>query len=163
MQKYKKPNFKEQDLGINPFTEILKIEVRKTVIPHCYKKEGDIFLPLMKTAEKATVTKFYNNAESRFLINKLPLRSKELLLWIMHEIKYGKDYIWINKERYMEECSINSYNTYKDAIKELVKYKLLNITVVKDVYWINPSLYFKGDRIEKYSKNVIMVDDETDD
>lgn len=162
MARFKKLKLTEKDLGINPFTETLKIEVRKLVVPHCYKREGDLFIPLTKQLEKATITKFYNTAESRLLINKLPLRSKELLLWVMHEIEYGKDWIQINKERYMLECCITAIDTYKNAVKELVKYKLLNITVVKDVYWINPSLYFKGDRVEKYPYNVVIVDDETD-
>jgi hypothetical protein len=58
----------------------------------------------------------------------------------------------------MQENKISSLNTYKDAIKELIKYGFVNSTTVQDVYWINPEFFFKGDRLKKYSSNVKKED-----
>jgi len=157
MQKYKKPTFTEEDLGVNPFAQSLKIPVNEIEFKNVYKKEEDMLLPLVKEVEKTPITKLYTTSEHRKFTNNLSLRSKELLLWIMYEVKYGEDFLWVNKKRYMEECNISSLNTYKEAIKELIRYGYVGLTVIQDVYWINPLFFFKGDRIAKYPNNVVKT------
>lgn len=156
MQKYKKPTFTVSQLGVNPCISSLKIPVVKKVFDKQYKRdeEGDL-LPVEQEVEYTEFTKFYNSPERRKVRNALSTKAKSLLFWIMDELEAGADHIWINKQRYMEELSISSIDTYKNGITELIRYALIVPTIIKDVYWINPDFMFKGDRIKKYPKNVV--------
>lgn len=158
MQKYKKPKFTKKDLGNNPHITSLQIKVvKRNFEKQYYRDEEGNLLPVQQEVEYTPFVKLYSTAEHRKLANNLSLRAKELLLWLMYEIPVGEDYIWINKERYMEENQVSSINTYKEAIKELVRYCFLSISVIPDVFWINPEFFFKGDRVKKYSNNLLIV------
>ncbi len=157
MSKYKKPVFIESQLGANPFVKKLVIPVYTLVFEHQFKKDKDgDFLPVKKKVDYNSVVKIYNQAERRIKIGKLPLNSKELLLWLIYELEAGKDYIWINKKRYMEEVKIKSINTYKSALSGLLHEDadLLKSTIIEDVYHINPDYFFCGDRVGKYPNNI---------
>lgn len=151
----KKPVFNEQDLGVNPCVSNLQIIVSKIEFKGQYKRVEEMLLPVIKEVEKTPYSKLYCSSERRMYINALSPRSKELFLWLMFEINSGEDYVWINKLRYMNENSISAINTYKEAVKELVRYAFLSPTIITDVYWINPSYFFKGDRIKKYPNKVV--------
>lgn len=155
MQKYVKPEFTRETLGNNPTVNALVIPIRTVVFNKTYKtnKDGNLE-PLEQDLEYTPFVRFYSTAERRTLRNACSLRGKELLLWIMDELEYGKDYLWINKGRYMEEMNIKSVNTYKEALNELIRYCFLATTVIKDVYWINPDFFFKGDRVKMYPNNL---------
>ena len=152
----KKPVFNAQDLGVNPCVTNLQIIVSKIEFKGQYKRVDDILLPVVKEVEKTPYSKLYCTSGRRLIINQLSPRTKELLLWLMFEIESSEDFIWINKQRYMQENNISSINTYKEAVKELVRYAFLSPTIITDVYWINPSYFFKGDRIKKYPNNIIQ-------
>lgn len=154
MQKYKKPEMLAKDFLVNPLAISLEIPVRDIEFSDSYRSDGEHLMPVIKEVEKTPVTKLYATAELRKITNLLPLRSKELLLWIMYELPIGKDYLWVNKQRYMEEVEITSIDTYKTAIKELIRYCFICPSLVNDVYWINPLFFYKGDRVSKYPKNV---------
>ena len=138
MQKYKKPEVNEVMLGIIPYVSSLTIPVVRKLFEKQYKKddEGDL-IPVQQEIEYTEFTKIYTNRERRIIINNLSDKAKSLYLWLIYEIESGKDYIWINKIRYMEELSIKSIDTFKNALIELIRYSLLSLTVIKDVYWIN--------------------------
>ncbi len=151
----KKPVFETSDLGVNPCVNSLQILVYKVEFKNQYKFVENMYLPASKEVEKVPYTKLFCSSERRLLINALSPRSKELYLWLMFEITSGDDYIWINKQRYMSENSISAVNTYKEAVRELVRYAFLSPTIKTGVYWINPNFFFKGDRISKYPKNIV--------
>ena len=155
MQQYKKPKFTEKTLGINPCVNSgFVIPVNKIEFVDQYKLDTDgLFLPLKLEVEAIPYSKIYITADRRLIISKLSSAGKELYLWILYEIESSKDYLWINKNRYMLE-NTTSLNTFKKALDELIRYALLAYTVVKEVYWINPDFFFKGDRVSKYPKNV---------
>jgi hypothetical protein len=77
-------------------------------------------------------------------------RAKELYLWVMYELDKNEDFVWINVQRYMEECNVSSMTTYRDTVKDLQKSLIISPTTIKDVYWINPLFFFNGNRLEKY-------------
>lgn len=154
MQKYKKPDFTNKNLGINPCSVPLQIPVNELVFKDQYVRDGNILINASKEVESTPYSKLYVTAERRKIIASLSAAAKELYIWIMYEVKTGEDALWINKQRFMEENS-TSLNTYKKAIEELVRYALVAFTVVKDVYWINPDFFFKGDRIAKYPQCVV--------
>ena len=142
------------NLGVNPFATSLIIVV-VTVATDGYKSDGEDMLPVKQRLEKDEFCKFYCSSERRIEINSLSLRGKELLLWILFELKYGQDWVWINKERFMKESNISAVNTFKGALKDLIRNGILATTVETDVYWINPFYFFKGNRINKFKQNVI--------
>jgi hypothetical protein len=155
MQKYKKPKFDYNKLGVNPCaSSSLIITVNEIAFKDFYMQDEDgILLPAKKEVEATPFTKLYVTAERRLIVAKLSPAAKELFLWVMLELDSGKDALWINKDRFMEENN-TSLNTFKKAIDELIRYAFLAYTVVREVYWINPDFFFKGDRISKYPKNI---------
>ena len=150
MQKYKKPDFKYSELGINPCRNNLKIPVGYIEFKNSFQKdiEGD-WLHTKQLVDKSASCKLYTIPQNRKLVAKLSPCAKELYLWIMYELESGKEAIWINRERYLEE-NRTSLNTFRKAVDELVKNAIIAYTVIKDVYWINPSYFFNGDRIKMY-------------
>ena len=158
MQKYSKPKFRYDDLGKNPCTISLVIPVNILTIKHQYEKDkdDDMLVNVQLELEYTEYCKVYASSERRKLVSSLSPCAKELYLWLLYEIKYGQDALWINKERFMEE-NTTSLNTYKKAIEELIRYAFIAYTVVKDVYWINPDFFFKGDRLKKYPNNKILI------
>lgn len=143
-----------KDLGKNPFTSALVI-VTVRVNLDSFKSDGEDMLPATQRLEKDEFCKFYCSSERRLSLNKISLRGKELLLWVLFELKYGEDFIRLNKVRYMRENGISSVNTFKDALKDLIRNGILATTVETDVYWINPFYFFKGNRVNKFKQNVI--------
>lgn len=159
MNKYRKPKFNEELLGISPFVSSLTIQVNRVAYEGQYKKDKEgHMLPVYGNVEREMSCRLYTSPEKRKIMNMLSTRSKELFLWVMYEVDRNKDYMWLNKKRYMEENNINSINTYRTAIDELVRYGLLCKSVVNDVFWINPSMFFGGNRVAKYPKSVEIVE-----
>lgn len=82
-------------------------------------------------------------------------RAKELLLWLLFELDSGRDWLWINQDRYMEENNITSVTTFRGAVAELVNNRyIFPHAKYKDVYWINPRMMFRGSRVNKYPSSV---------
>lgn len=160
MSRVKKPNINESRLPQNPFANSLVIPVVGRLVKDHYKidKDGDK-IPYEIELEYNEFVKLYSTKAHRLIINRLQPCTKELMLWITYSVDYGKDYIWINKKRYMEECSV-SLNTYKKALEEMIRYGLLVPTGLYDnTYWINPDFFFKGSRVNKYPNKVQKVYD----
>lgn len=149
-----RPEFKESDLGINPHVGILQVPIVDVSIDGQFKTDSEgIHLPAIAKMEYTPFTKLFSKREHRLIISRCTPAAKSLYLWIMYEIEVSKDYIWINKHRYLKE-TLTSLNTFKKALTELHRYSLITPTTIKDVYWINPEYFFKGSRITKYSKNL---------
>lgn len=151
-----KPDIKEDQIGNNPFVVPLQIPVReREFIDQLRKdKDGDL-VPIKAYIENEPFIRLYVTSDRRKIINQLDDKSKSMLLWIFYTVERKKDYIWINKERYKKEQDIKSENTVRGALKNLVRYGLIQYTIVKDVYWINPDFFFFGNRIKKYPNNLV--------
>ena len=148
-----KPDFDKLKLGINPHISTLVIPIVSQTLSNQYKidSEGNK-LPVDIEMEYTSYTKLYRSKSRKVLVNRLTASAKSLFLWLMYEIKAGEDYIWINKDRYLEE-TLTSYNTYKKGLLELHRYAFITPTKVKGVYWINPDFFFNGSRVKKYPKH----------
>lgn len=149
-------------LGVNPFTKSLSIPVNRL-----YKKVVNKFGNPDFEVRDLEATKYTRVFEVRGYKDKmvaLPIRSKEMLLWLIHNIDVAVDFIRIDRVDYMKKHKIKSLNTFKDAAKELSgedKYIMPcegKPSEVKDVYWINPYYFFKGNRALKYPMNVEIKD-----
>lgn len=154
MSKYIKPNINEEDLGKNPYLKSLVIPVNKVSSEDRFKQDGNEWYKSEYEYDAASCCKVFVDAQRRKDMAKLAPRSKDLLLWIIYEVKKGKDYLWINRERYMEESGISSLNTYRSAATELIKNGYISKTVVLGYFWINPDLIFSGNRIKAFPDNV---------
>lgn len=156
MKKTKKPIIDESKLGVNLFLRHLKIPINKVTLNGQYKpdKDGD-WLPVEVELEKDASCKVYVDSNRRKMMVVLSSRAKDLLLWLIYEVESGKDWLWINKDRYMTECNIKAYNTYKDARNELIQNSFLQATTTQGVYFINPHFFFNGSRINNFPKNVV--------
>lgn len=157
MNKYKKPKIDEGTLGKNPFVSSLKIKVSSVVSKDKfrYDKKDDVWMNAEQDWESVSFTRIYSDSERRLQMAALKASAKELLLWLMYECETGKDWMWINKVRYMEENNINSINTYKSALNELIRTGYITKTVIADVFWINPHFFFNGNRIKCFPENII--------
>jgi hypothetical protein len=151
----KKPDLSIEKIGINPFTEGLEIAITKKSVKvinkfeQLDKREYDL--------ESTPYTKVFEVAQHKKQIIDLPIRCKELYLWLIHSIGKAQDIIWIDKSDYMRKMGIKSVNTYKDAIKVLSDNAYIYPhSSIKNTYWINPHFFFKGSRINKYPRNVVV-------
>jgi|GEM_PF-1980184 len=163
MSSNKKPIFNDQEIGGNPFVGDLEIKVVERIIEGQFIKGDDGYVRAKVQLEYDIYAKLYTDAKRRKEINELPLRSKEILLWLLFSLSPGKDYVWINKRRYMKECNVSSIDTYKNALKELIKKKYLCYSVMPDVFWINPYKFFKGSRVNKFPDKVVLYKPKLED
>ena len=161
MNKYKdKPEINEEDLGKNPFLNSLHVDVNSIKSDSKYQVynkamgEDAIFELANFEFEATPYCKVYADSSRRLDMVALSPRSKDLLMWVMYEAKKNKDWLWVNKKRYMEESKVGSINTYKAALNELIKCGFITKTVIMDTFWLNPHYFFNGNRITKFPDNV---------
>jgi hypothetical protein len=156
MKKGKKPVINPEKLGNNLFILNLRVPVNKVKIAGHYKPDSDgDLLPVEVEYEKDPLCKVFVDSARRKMMVCLSPRAKELLMWLIYETESGQDWIWINRSRYMEECGIKAYNTYRDAVRELHGKSFIQPTTVGGVYFINPHFFFNGSRIAKFPDKVV--------
>ncbi len=155
MSKYEKPDIDESEIGVNPYLTSLVVPIHRVKDKNGdkYIEEDGVWQATGFDFDAAPFCKLFSDAAKRKKVNKLKPRAKNLFLWLLYECKKGKAWIWINKERYMEENELTALNTYRSAVTELVKQNFLNKTVVSDTYWINPDYFFHGDRRKAFPNN----------
>lgn len=154
MQKYKKPKINEDLIGENPFKQGFQIVVHTVSRPNHFYFDGEHNLPSTFKMEREAKVSLYKAPEKRKLVCSLQKSTQALFLWVLYELEVNKDYLWVNKQRFMEESSF-TYNTYKKAAKELVDSGILTKTIYKDTYWFNPDYCYNGNRAINYSKHTV--------
>lgn len=153
-----KPDLSPENIGINPFTSNLQILTHKKQTKVLNKfnvediKEFDL--------EATPYTKVFEVTGDAEQIVELPIRCKELYLYLIHTIKSSQDCVWISPKTYMAKMKIKSINTFKEAVNGLCN----NVYIgahhkLKNVYWINPHYFFKGSRINKYPNSIVNKKD----
>ena len=148
MNKYsgKKPMINEGLLPINPFIDDLVIKVSR----HSYEAGGKQI-----DMDMGRHCKLFISPDNRKRIAKLSGGAKSLFFWIMQEVEGGRDYLWVNKMRYMEENEIKTKKTMEVAIDELIESGFIAPAGrYIDVYFINPSFIFNGARRVKFPECV---------
>lgn len=151
---YIKPKVSKDDLGVNPFSVSLVIPCVKYTEKNKRKFDEGIVLPSDVVYDKSEKTNVYTSMNHRLLIAGLTSPAQRLFLWLMQEIKPGKDYVIVNVERYMTENSIKSINTYSTGRKELQVNGVICSATVPTVFWINPAIFFNGSRIKAFPNNI---------
>ena len=149
-----RPVISEEKMGRNPFIASLEIRVRP--IRSGYVPDGEMLVDNFVDMEVDTYAKVFDNSEQRIIMAGLSFRALQVWTWAMYTIESGKDYLWVNVVRVMEECGMKSIKTYKAAIAELCRYGYIAPCVGhKNVFWINPAVAFKGNRAKKFPENVV--------
>lgn len=148
-----RPDVTDEKMGINPLIATdFKVIVRKLPKKHRDKDGKEVTVDVELEFEK--YVKVFVGADKRKVMCSLGNAAKNLFLWLTYELDSGKDWVWINRLRYMEEMNVNSVNTYKAGIEELVRKQMIAVSLFRDVYWINPRLFFCGNRTTKYPDHV---------
>ncbi len=150
---------KGKDL-VNPFLASLSIKVNRMKTDNVHKNTGK---PHEMEFEATPLTKVYILAKNRKDACGLTPAAKSLFVWVLFELDKTKDYIWLNKKRFMKENNIRSPKTVRAAIVELSSCNFINrMEANKQYYWINPSVFFHGSRINRYPDNIdkVIVKDE---
>lgn len=149
-----RPEINEEEMGKNPLVKKLEILITKKK-QDVINKFGQIDIKEYDL-EYAKYTKLFDVPGDKKMLSAMPIRSKELYLFIMYSLTAGKDWLWVDKMAYMKTMAITSINTYKTAIRGLSDNNIIYPhSWMKDVFWINPQYFFKGSRINKYPNNII--------
>lgn len=149
-----KPEIIEEEMGINPFLRKLEIVITKKK-QDVVNKAGRVEVREYEL-EYVKYTKLFDVPGDKKMLSMMPIRSKELYLFIMYSLTAGKDYLWVDRDTYMKTMKIASVNTYKTAIRGLCDSNIIyKHHWLRDVFWINPQYFFKGSRINKYPNNII--------
>jgi hypothetical protein len=153
---YNKPKIDESKLINNPFANPkFRIHTRPSGAIQ-YEKYGDMLLPKEVNLEKEANTKVYHLTNIRDLLFIMDSQGRDLFIWLIYTVTVGKDWVWINKELYMDKAKIKSYTTYRKAVDEIITYGIVTPTMYTDTYWINPAVFFCGSRVNKYPNNVVV-------
>lgn len=118
--------------------------VSKYEFVYLSKERGEIKIDV------AASCRFYVNDVLNDDRNALPLRSKEMLLWLIGKVRSGEDVVVINRERYMKEIGLTSLPVVIKAIKGLINMGIIAKTNVRGVYWLNAVYFFRGSRVRKW-------------
>lgn len=149
-----RPEISEERMGRNPFLASLEVRVRP--MRSGYVPEGDMMVDNYVELEVDTYFKMFDKSEQRLITAGLSFRALQVWTWSMYTIESGKDYLWVNVVRVMDECGMKSIKTYKAAIAELCRYGYFAPCVGhKNVFWINPAVAFKGSRARAFPENVV--------
>lgn len=155
VMKRNKPDFANEKMGNNPFESGLEIYVNKKFkkVTNKYDEPDQQEFDY----EATPYTKVFDVPGDKESMIELPIRSKELYLYIIHSLTPAQDYLWIDKSVYMKRMKIKALNTYKQAVFGLCDASYIaKHTRLANVFWINPYYFFKGSRINKYPTKVCV-------
>lgn len=139
----------DEVMGVNPFMDDVYIPVRRKK-KEDFKDEYEIF-------ESGHYLKLFEDTGYRKRMLRLTARGKEMLLYILHYLPRGKDYMGIDRTEYMDRNNIKSPHTFLSAIKELDDVGFISLKpFMKDIFFINPKLFFNGSRVNRFPNNLTI-------
>jgi hypothetical protein len=158
-----KPEIKLEDFmdkdntSYNPLKNRLQIRV-SSYSKNLYLKQGNSFIKTDDAEYEADqyVKVFTEHPYTREILMRLKsITSIKLYEFIIHTIIQGNDWLWVNREMFVEETGIKDNKCIDRAIKELCRENIIYIHpdyVGKDVFWINPDIFYCGNRIKKFKE-----------
>lgn len=154
MGKIFRPEINEETMGINPFVSSLVVKVYS--VRSGYVPDEDLMVDNVVDMDAESFAKMFDKAENRLVMTGLSFRALQVWTWMMFTVEPGKDYVWVNVSRLMEECRIKAVKTFRAAVNELMRYGYVApVAGLKNVYWLNPAMGFKGSRVKKFPNNVV--------
>lgn len=154
----KLPEVKEDQLGINPYTNELVIECTKRVDPEALVLDIDtgLLIPATNVIERQKAMKIFRYPGTKERALNLSSGALRMFVYIQYTVKAGKDWIQMTPEQYARAVGKGGRNAYKSATSELHRYGYIQPSVQKHVYWVNQSLMYAGDRIRKWPDKVVV-------
>ena len=104
--------------------------------------------------ERGSYSKVFRLVKNRDRVDGLSLNGKQLFLWMLYRIDYGNDWCLVDRSKYMEVHNLQSVNTYKAGVFDLVEKGVIAYTTIRDVFYINPKIFFAGSRAKKFPDKV---------
>lgn len=138
----------KRDLGVNPFLETLQIWYSEIEV-----KNGSG--SSKRRMDRAESVKWFIDDGVTEVRNGLSLRAKEMLLWVVDNLRRDNDVIFISRSRVMFELQIKSLPTVSNAISELCWKGILAKTKMRGLYYINPVHFFRGSRVSAFPDNAV--------
>jgi len=149
----------EKKLKVNPYLNKLTIRVTKVINAgeHKFDNSGKLH-PVSYFVERQQSCRLFYDLDSKKKVFDLSSCAKEMYLYILYNLESGQDWIFINRDRYMEMNNVGSVNTVKKALSELWECEFIAPVPAypNQVYWINPAIFFSGSRIAKYPDHLIV-------
>lgn len=153
----KLPEVKEDNLGINPYTQELVIECTKRIDPEAMVMDEDgIMIPATSVVEKQKAMKIFRYPGTKERAMNLSAGALRMFVYIQYTVKAGKEWVQMTPEQYARAVGKGGRNAYKNATIELHRYGYIQPTVQKHVYWVNQCLMYAGDRIRKWPDKVVV-------
>lgn len=156
----------ESKLGINPFLDYLRIwAIRVDESRELFEKDSGVVVSIENKANITTIREYdvehyfrgFNKSENRLSVMGLSAKAKDLLWFIVYELKAGRSYVVVNVKRYLEEVKV-SRKTYRRAVLDLIAASIIAPTSITNVFYINPAMFFNGNRIKKFPEKVLLID-----
>lgn len=154
-------------LGPNPFLQNFSIYARKVtenkdllqvdkVGGTVTSIAGNLTVERKFMVEQTEFTKLFKISENRRCMASLSDRANSLFVWLMYTAKTTEDYIAVNVSRYRKEKNC-SHSTYVRAVNDLADAGVIMPTRYQTVLWLNPVYFFCGNRLERYSENIVTI------
>jgi len=138
------------EYGVNPFVASLTINVVKRSSTKSYINKQGIMLPDTYLSELITSTKLFHTPGVKTVTDNLSNTGLRMFIYLAERLEVGKDVVKLSLSNYKAKTGVKSANTFKAAIRELMKVGVISPTVEKGFYFINPAILFCGSRITAY-------------
>jgi hypothetical protein len=96
----------------------------------------------------------YMTPELRLIYLRLSETASKLLRYIEGNLRYNKDIVNININKFLDEAMIKSRSSYYKGIEELCRYGFITPTTKANKFWINPLRFYCGSRTTSYPNNL---------
>lgn len=144
---------------MNPFIQNFKLKVVKVNTSYFETKTSDIqdgYIGKYRKVEESYLAEQQEKISvydipyiENVLFTELKSNGRDLLLYIMYNIKKNEDSILLKPDKVCEKMKI-SKPTYYTAIQQLCDIGVICKRHTVE-YWINPLYIFKGNRIDYYN------------
>lgn len=99
-------------------------------------------------------TSIYMTPELRLIYLRLSDVANKILRYIEGNLRYNKDIVNINVNKFLEESLIKSRSSYYKGIEELCRYGFITPTTKTNKFWINPLRFYCGSRTTSYPNSL---------
>lgn len=139
-------------MKVNPYAEALSIDVTRVTNASQHNIVDGIIHPVCYDVERKQSVRIFYDLLYKNKIAKLSSSAQRMFIYILCNLEQGQDWVYINKDKYMQKNGLTSVNTARKGISELWDNGFIAPTAAypNDVYWINPAIFFSGSRIAKY-------------
>lgn len=146
----------ENRLKVNPFVEALSIDVTRVVNDSQHNIVDGVLHPVCYDVERKQSARIFYDLFYKDKMSQLSSSAQRMLIYILCNLQQGQDWVYVNKDRYMQKNGLTSVNTARKGLTELWDNGFISPTAAypNDVYWINPTIFFSGSRIAKYPTKV---------